>query len=256
MADEPSPSVAVLETPAGNGAGPSPESLLEAKPSSPTEADWRKQAEGLSDEELMEFLEKHPKGAVIKERLGQSHADKVLLKDRKEIELQVRREIAEKTWQEKWASLSPQERVNYRIQQEELDAVKSKVVSDWWPSQALTLKEHVPELKARDLAAFNRVFEEHPDSLGDTMAAFIHEVSEMRNEAFRKNFMEKELPKVVEAEVKTRLGKTLASEVGPDLRSSGPSSSQSEDEFFKDYGKGLSQDHARAQKHMKSIGLL
>lgn len=255
MADEPNSSLAVVESPAGNDAGLAPESPLAVTASPSTEANWQKQAEGLSDEDLMDFLEKHPKGAAIKERLGQSHADKVLLKDRREIELRVRREIADQAWQEKWASLTPQERVNYRVQKEELDMVKGQVVSDWWPAQALTLKEHVPELKKRDLTAFNKVFEEHPDSLGDTMAAFIHEVSDMRNEAFRKDFMERELPKFVEAEVKTRLGKTLASEDGPDLLSSGPSSAMSEEDHFKAYGRGKSEDHARAQKYMKSIGL-
>lgn len=254
MADE-STSVAVLEPTSGNGAGPGPESAPEPKASPATEADWRKQADDLSDDDLMEFLEKHPKGAAVKERLGQSYADKVLLKDRKEVELQVRREIADKGWQEKWASMTSQERVNYRIQQEEMDMVKGQIVSGWWPAQATSLKEHIPELKARDLESFNRVFQEHPDSLGDTMAAFIDEIATMRNEAFRKDFLQKEAPKLVEADVKTRLGKTLASGETPDLRSSAPGSSQSDADHFKAYGRGESQDHARAQRYMKELGI-
>ena len=257
MADDNEAQVLAAEPVPGNGAGVTPESLPAT--AAKAGADWRSEAEGLSDSELMEFLEKHPNGATVKERLGQSYADRVLLKDRKEVELQVRREIAEASWQERWASMTPQERVNYRIRQEELDAVKGQIVSGWWPAQASSLKDAVPELKAKDLAAFNSTFAEHPDSLGSAMGAFINEVADMRREQDRKKFLEKELPALVEAEVKTRLGKTLAAGSAPDLGSggSGPSGKDllSEEDHFKAYGRGESTDTARAQRYMKSMGL-
>lgn len=257
MVDELNPVVGDTELNVREIAGV-PEASPEPQASKPdTTEDWRKQAENLSDGELMDFLEKHPKGAVVKERLGQSHADRVLLKDREritaEVKQQVARETQETAWQQRWQTMSQQERGAFMLQNHEMQEQQGRMIGDWWMTQSQTVKNAIPELKGKSIEEWKGYFEKAPGSWGETMALLVEEVVKIR----LAQGLEKEVPPkakaMAEALLKEKVGKTLASSEGPDLRASGPGHSGTESDFVKAYAKGESNDHAAGHKWLEAV---
>lgn len=249
MDDITNPEVAAAESTAVESADNS-EGSTEKASSPQTGSDWKEGARSASRDDLLALLEEHPEGAGLKERLGQSYADRVLLKDRERITAEVRtqaaREAQEAAWQDKWRNMSRDQRAEFVLQNQEMQENHGRVIGSWWASQSQTVKDAIPELKEKSIEEWQGLFEKHPNSWGETMAALVDEVVKDRVAAI----IEKEVPAkakvMAEAMTKDKIGKTLAGGNGPDIRASGPSGAGSNKTFVTAYAKGESNDHGSA----------
>lgn len=258
MRDDLNPAAAVTETPTGEGTGSTPESTPTRETSTPTIlTDWKQQAKNLSRDDLMTLLDEHPEGASVKERLGQSHADKVLLKDREriaqEVKFQAEKDAQAAAWQNKWQNMSRAERAEFLLQNQEMQEQHGRTIASWWDGQSKTVKDAIPELKGKSIEEWSAVFEQHPNSWGETMAALIEEVVKERLAKELESQVPTKARVMAEALLKDKVAKTVAKGEGPDLKGVGPGGSQSDKGFVSDYATGRSNDHAEGMKWLNSV---
>lgn len=213
MADETNQPVAGAEpTP---GASPAtPETTPDAKVAVSTPPDWHKALESVPEEELV----KHPRYADLLKRQGQAEANRILAKDRariaQETQAQLQQEMANKRWEDKWQSMSRQERGEFLVRSQEMQEEFGKTIGQWWDDQSKGLKDAIPEFKDKPIEEWQALIQQYPASFKDLVAAAINEAVEAR--------IGKELPKRVkeaaEASVKEQVQKTIASGKSPDMK--------------------------------------
>ena len=258
MADEPNSAVAVAEPPASTDAGAPSEGQApkEAQTPSPS-ADWREHVKTLSREDLMALVEQHPDGAGVKESLGQSHANRVLLKDREriasEVKAQAEREAQDAAWQNKWNNMTPDQKGQWLLQNQEMQEQHARTIGSWWMTQSKSVKEAIPELKEKPIEEWEGYFQKYPESWGQTMAALIEEVVKDRVTKELESKVPSQAKIMAEAMTKDKVGRTLASGESPDLRSAGGSPAVGEKEFVKAYASGESNDHAAGQQWLNRV---
>ena len=258
MADEPNSAVAVAEPPSSTDSGVPSEGQAPREASTPAaQADWKEHAKSLSREDLMAFLNEHPEGASIKESLGQSHADKVLLKDREriahEVKWQAERDAQEAAWQTKWNNMPREQKAEWMLQNQEMQEQHARTIGSWWVNQSKSVKEAIPELKGKSIEEWEGYFQKYPESWGQTMAALVEEVVKERLTKELESKVPAQAKIMAEAKTKEMVGKTLAAGGEPDLRSAGGTPAGGEKEFVKAYATGASNDHAAGKQWLDRV---
>ncbi len=149
--------------------------------------------------------------------------------------------------------MSRQQRGDFILQNQEMQENQGRMIGSWWAEQSKTVKEAIPELKDKTIEEWTGLFEKHPNSWGETMAALVEEVATRRVAAI----LEKEVPAkakvMAEAMTKDKLAGTLAGGNGPDLKANGPGGSGGSKTFVSAYAKGESNDHKAAGEWYDSL---